>query len=144
MPTNDHYAAALRDLTEKRPVPGLFARCFAEEHGDETRTKARYIELRAIEIEQEETARRRDAAPPVSKLSPQERRKFMEQFHLRYRNFGSMRKEVYHALFNRFCEGQSVDSEVATEIASQQRKDSIVLVFCLALIAIIILVLLRS
>ena len=47
-------------MTEKRPVHGLLARCFAEEHGDEVKTKARYVMLRAIEIETDEAVRARD------------------------------------------------------------------------------------
>ena len=54
MPSNLHFASALRELIEKRPVQGLFARCFAEADGDEAKTRARYIALRAAEIEEEE------------------------------------------------------------------------------------------
>lgn len=54
MPSNSHFASALRELVEKRPRQGLFARCFAEADGDEAKTKARYISLRAAEIEEEE------------------------------------------------------------------------------------------
>jgi len=57
-------------LDVKRPIRELFARCFAEEHGDEAKTRARYLLLRALEIEKEEEAemaRRQPAAVPQKK-----------------------------------------------------------------------------
>jgi hypothetical protein len=54
MPSNQHFASALQELIEKRPVQGLFARCFAETEGDEAKTKAKYIALRAVEIQEQE------------------------------------------------------------------------------------------
>ena len=54
MPSDTHFGSALQELVEKRPKHGLFARCFAEADGDEAKTKARYITLRAAELEEAE------------------------------------------------------------------------------------------
>ncbi len=51
MPTQRHYAAALNEILEQKPSLGLFAECFAKSEGDEQRTKAAYIEKRALELE---------------------------------------------------------------------------------------------
>ena len=51
MPTQRHYAEALKEILEQKPSVGLFAECFAKSEGDEQRTKAAYIEKRALELE---------------------------------------------------------------------------------------------
>ena len=89
MPLNSHFAEALRELVEKRPTLGLFARCFAEANGDEARTKAKYIALRACEIEQEERAERDARAEQVRKRE-EEKSKLIDSF-----TFESVREE-YH------------------------------------------------
>jgi len=50
---------ALNELLERRADTGLFARALTLEKGDESRTKAKYIELRAIALEAEEVQEER-------------------------------------------------------------------------------------
>ena len=67
MPSNTHFASALQELLDKRPNRGLFARCFAEADGDEAKTKARYITLRAAELEEAEAAARKAHAQELNR-----------------------------------------------------------------------------
>ena len=48
--TNDHYAIALKEFESEGRQLGLWARCYADAKGDESKAKAAYIELRAIEL----------------------------------------------------------------------------------------------
>ncbi len=73
MPSNSQFAAALNQLIEKRPVQGLFARCFAEIERDEAKTKAKYIALRAAQLEADEVAAR-ETHPEKCRKSDEARR----------------------------------------------------------------------
>jgi hypothetical protein len=79
MPSNTHFASALQELVEKRPNHGLFARCFAEAEGDEAKTKARYITLRAAELEESERAAHEAHALELARRAA-EHRKLIESF----------------------------------------------------------------
>src|SRR5215471_12596103 len=79
MPSNTHFASALQELLDKRPNRGLFARCFAEADGDEAKTKARYITLRAAELEEAEAAARAEHAQELRRREA-EHRKLLESF----------------------------------------------------------------
>jgi hypothetical protein len=44
------YAEVARELQEKPPIPGLWAKCYAECNGDEPKAKAMYLRLRADQL----------------------------------------------------------------------------------------------
>ncbi|HEY1662330.1 MAG TPA: hypothetical protein VGI03_07920 [Verrucomicrobiae bacterium] len=87
MPSDFHFATAMIELVEKRPSQGLLARCYSEAEGDEAKARAKYVAMRAKEIEEQEEAAIKQYEQQV-KRKESERQKVINSF-----NFEMFQKE---------------------------------------------------
>ena len=112
MPKDSHFALALQEIVEKRPNQGLFARCFAETKGDESKTKAEYIKKRAEQIEEqevflerqlEEDKRRKEQAVKESFSYEVFAKEYKGEIPLMYYNY-QQRRAIYKEWYKRKTE----------------------------------------
>ena len=144
------YVAAMKELADKKPDAGAFARAFAQSGGDEAATRALYVQLRAEQLErahrdflrnQSMEKRQRENEAVARQLRERQaalaaEARALETFKAEYPSAQVLEAKRFNYYLKRFKEGENIQAEIEAEVAKQRGVNRMMLLVFLSIVTI--------